>query len=62
MAHQCQITQLKDNFKEKYRLNEDWPQKLAFEINKEKDKHNEELKTLENSLKESFKMVFYIFI
>ena len=57
LAHQCQITQLKDSFREKLRLNSDWPDKLAAELSKEREKYNLEMEKLESSLKENFKMV-----
>jgi hypothetical protein len=60
LAHQCQITQLKDNFKEKLRHNDEWPEKLAFELNKERERHNQEITKLETSLQENFKMVSFI--
>ena len=60
LAHQCQITQLKDSFKEKLRQNSDWPDKLATELAKEREKFSAEMEKLENSLKENFKMVFQI--
>jgi hypothetical protein len=61
LAHQCQITQLKDNFKEKYRLNEEWPEKLANELNKEREKSKQELLRQEAKLQENFKMVCLFF-
>lgn len=60
LAHQCQITQLKDNFKEKLRHNDEWPEKLAFELNKERERHNQEITKLETFLQENFKMVSFI--
>ena len=60
LAHQCQITQLKDTFKEKLRNAEDWPEKLAAELNKERDKHNNEMRRLESELSENFRMEFDI--
>lgn len=62
LAHQCQITQLKDSFKEKLKQNSDWPDKLAGELNKERQKFNLEMEKLESSLKDNFKMVFNILI
>lgn len=57
LAHQCQLAQLKDSLMEKYRLNENWPEKLAFELNKEREKHNMAIQELENELKQNFQMV-----
>lgn len=57
IAHQCQISQLKESFKERMKSNDAWPDKLAFELNKEREKHNEIVKTIEKELKENFKMV-----
>ena len=60
LAHQCQITQLKDTFKEKLRNADDWPEKLAAELNKERDRHNNEMRRLESELSENFRMEFDI--
>lgn len=60
LAHQCQIAQLKDNFKEKYRSNEEWPLKLKLELENEQEKHRTELAKLEASLQENFRMEFDI--
>ncbi len=57
LAHQCQITQLKDTFKEKLRNVEDWPEKLNAELQKEREKHNHEIKKLEADLNTNFRMV-----
>ncbi len=57
LAHQCQITQLKDTFKEKMRSIEDWPDKLNSELSKEREKHNQEMKKLEHELNQNFRMV-----
>jgi len=57
LAHQCQITQLKDSFKEKLKQNTDWQDKVAAELNKEREKFNLEMEKLEASLRENFKMV-----
>ena len=43
LAHQCQITQLKDSFKERYKLNENWPEKLAYELEREREKHEQQI-------------------
>jgi hypothetical protein len=61
LAHQCQITQLKDNFKEKLKSNEDWPKRVEEELNKERAKHLNEIETLETRLKENFQIVIYSF-
>ncbi len=60
LAHQCQITQLKDSFKEKFKQNSDWPDKLANELNKEREKYNNQMQQLEASLKENFRMVLFV--
>lgn len=57
LAHQCQITQLKDSFKEKLRNAELSPEKLAEELNKEREKHREEMRQLEADLKQNHRMV-----
>ena len=57
LAHQCQITQLKDSFKEKLRNAELSPEKLAEELNKEREKYRQEMRTLETNLNQNFKMV-----
>lgn len=62
LAHQCQITQLKDSFKEKLKYNSDWPDKLANELNKEREKCNNEMQNLETSLKENFRVVLFFFL
>ena len=60
IAHQCQLSQLKDSFKERMKSNEGWPEKLAFELNKEREKHNETVKSIENELRQNFLMVLII--
>lgn len=60
LAHQCQIAQLKDSFKEKYRSNEDWSLKLKVELEKEQEKHRLEKSKLEETLQENFRMEFDI--
>ena len=60
LAHQCQITQLKDSFREKLRLSDDWPDKLAAELKKQQEKHNSDLVALESGLKENFQMVIFL--
>jgi hypothetical protein len=60
LAHQCQITQLKDSFKEKLRLNDDWPDKLATELKRQQEKHIQEIQHLEKTLKENFEIEFDI--
>ncbi len=60
LAHQCQITQLKDSFKEKMRLNDDWPDKLANELKKQQEKHIHDIQHLEKTLKENFEIEFDI--
>ena len=62
LAHQCQITQLKDNFKEKLKSNEDWPKRVEEELNKERAKHLNEMETFETRLKENFHIVFRFFL
>ena len=57
IAHQCQISQLKESFKERMKSSDSWPEKLSFELNKEREKHNEIVKTIENELRENFGMV-----
>ena len=57
LAHQCQITQLKENFKEKLKLSENLPDKFASDLEKEREKHQKQLQQLESSLKENFKIV-----
>ena len=57
MAHQCQITQLKESFKEKLKMSEDLPDKFASELEREREKHQKQMQQLESSLKENFKMV-----
>jgi len=61
LAHQCQMTQLKDNFKEKLKSNDDWPKRVEDELNKERAKHLSEMDTLETRLKENFQIVTIIF-
>ena len=60
LAHQCQITQLKDSFREKLRSAELSPEKLAEEVNKEREKHQENLRKLESELTQNFKMVLFV--
>ncbi len=57
IAHQCQISQLKESFKERMKSSDSWPDKLAFELNKEREKHNEIVKTIEYELRQNFNMV-----
>ena len=57
LAHQCQITQLKDSYKERLRMNDDWPDKLAAELNKEREKHGNEIHKLKSTLTENFQIV-----
>lgn len=56
LAHQCQITQLKESFKEKMKANDDWQDKMASELKKEREKHANEMQKLEIDLRENFKM------
>ncbi|RNA38774.1 Leucine- glutamate- and lysine-rich 1, partial [Brachionus plicatilis] len=56
LAHQCQIVQLKDSFKDRLRKNDQWPEKLEAELTKERDKHAEALEQLEAQMKKNFKM------
>ncbi len=60
LAHQCQITQLKDSFKEKLRRAELSPEKLAEEVNKEREKFRHDMRTLEADLNQNFKIEFEI--
>ena len=60
LAHQCQITQLKDSFKEKMRLNDDWPDKLASELKKQQEKQIQDIQHMEKTLKENFEIEFDI--
>lgn len=53
VAHQCQIQQLKDSFKEKYRSADDWREIIQAEM---RDKQIEELKKQELSLRENFRI------
>ena len=59
LAHQCQITQLKDSFREKLRNAEIDPEKIAEELNKERDRNQLELQKLTSDLNQNFKMVCY---
>lgn len=61
LAHQCQITQLKDTFKEKLRNAELSPEKLTEELNKERAKFRLEMQKREDDLNQNFKMVRYLF-
>ena len=61
LEHQCQIAQLKDNFREKLKTYEDWHGKLNVELENEREKHSRELDSLEKSLKHNFKIVIFIF-
>jgi chromosome segregation ATPase len=56
IAHQCQIMQLKESFKERYRTNEDWQEKLNADLAKNREKHDADLRRLEASLKENFRI------
>jgi hypothetical protein len=56
LAHQCQITQLKESFKEKYRTNEDWQEKLNADLAKSRDKHDADLRRLVSSMTENFRI------
>jgi hypothetical protein len=56
IAHQCQITQLKESFKDKYRTSEEWQERLNADLAKSREKHDADLKRLENSLKENFRI------
>ncbi len=60
LAHQCQITQLKDSFKEKLRNAELSPEKLAEEVNKEREKLRQDMRKLEADLNQNFKIEFEI--
>lgn len=60
LAHQCQITQLKDSFREKLRNAEIDPEKIAEELNKERDRNQLELQKLTSDLNQNFKMEFDI--
>lgn len=62
LAHQCQITQLKDSFKEKLKNNDGWLDKLSYELNKEREKHQQEMQKLESTLKENFRIVTILFL
>ena len=57
VAHQCQITQLKDSFMERLRESDDWPLKLQQELTRERDKHRHELNALETNLRDNFRIV-----
>lgn len=57
LAHQCQITQLKDTFKEKLRNAELSPEKLEEELNKEREKFSLAMQKREADLNQNFKMV-----
>lgn len=54
LAHQCQIAQLKDSFKDKLKLNDDWVDKLSFELNKQRDKYVNEMQIMESDLRKNF--------
>ncbi|CAF0964067.1 unnamed protein product [Brachionus calyciflorus] len=56
LAHQCQITQLKDSFKEKMKRNNEWPDKLESELKKEREKHAHEINKIQDELKQNFKL------
>jgi hypothetical protein len=62
LAHQCQLSQLKDSFKERMKSSDSWPEKLAFELNKEREKHGEIVQRLENDMKQNFQMVSVVVI
>ena len=57
LAHQCQITQLKDTYKEKLRNAELSPEKLTEELNKEREKFRLEMQKKESEMNQNFKMV-----
>jgi septum formation inhibitor MinC len=57
IAHQCQMSQLKDNFKEKLKSSEDWPNKLNIELEKEQQKHKKQLNDIEKNLLDNFRIV-----
>ena len=57
LAHQCQITQLKDTYKEKLRNAELSPEKLTEELNKEREKFCLEMQKKESEMNQNFKMV-----
>lgn len=54
LAHQCQIAELKDSFKEKLRLNDGLTDEMNSELNKQREKFAREMKELETNLKENF--------
>lgn len=56
LAHQCQIVQLKDSFREKQKKNDQWPEKLEAELKKEREKHSQSLQQLEAEMKKNFTM------
>ncbi len=57
LAFQCQITQLKDTLKENKKQNDNWSERLAVELQKERDKYNTQLQNAEINLKRNFEMV-----
>jgi hypothetical protein len=57
LAHQCQITQLKDTYKEKLQNAELSPEKLTGELNKEREKFHLEMQKKESEMNQNFKMV-----
>jgi hypothetical protein len=57
LAHQCQITQLKDTYKEKLQNAELSPEKLTEELNKEREKFRLEMQKKESEMNQNFKMV-----
>jgi chromosome segregation ATPase len=56
IAHQSQISQLKENFKEKLKLNDNLTVEMQQDLEKERLKHEQELKNLEDDLRKHFKV------
>lgn len=56
IAHQSQISQLKESFKEKLKLNDNIANELQEDLEKERLKNEHELKELEDNLRKNFKV------
>lgn len=53
LAHQCQIAELKDSFKDRLKLNTDLANQMNIELNKQREKHLKEMQDMERNVKEN---------
>ena len=57
IVHEIQMKKLQENYSERIRDAEQWPDRLQSELNREREQHRIELIELERRLKENFAAV-----